>query len=1152
MSSSTLQLIAFIEGKLKQARRRLVSVNLVKGLVLLLGASALFWIIGAGLESFFWFTPALRITVLLVGVICLLAVVVWYLLWPFLLNTGYLGHKGDTYLAKLIGRQFPNIGDSLLNFLQLSSGKHSHSPEPFVDLAVRRLGEPIREIPFETGTSWTEIKPFSRISLVPILSLVLFLVAAPTSFLSATNRMLNPSKIYERPAPFTFSVSPGDVEIIIGESITVTAEVIGLLGADSDPILETIVEGELRSRFVNLVPDSSGVLSHTYQNVRQPFRYRVSSSEVTSSWYSIRIVERPLIQEIGILLTYPEYTRIPQKRLDPNVGDFSALVGSTAHITLKLSGAASEQGFIKFESARKVEMEISGSVSNAQFSILRSDKYEFKLSTSDGIDNIDPIQYSIETISDSSPSATILAPAPLVDVPNDLQIGVLVHITDDFGFRDLVLNYRMAESRFGEVSEVFDSKPISLANDRLLDQEVPFIWSLGSDTNLDPVPGDVIEYYFEVRDNDSISGFKAAQTRVHRLRMPSISEQYESLDTKKDNTQQSIEDLLEKANEAREQFEELKADLLQKPEADWQDERMLEQLQQREENLENAVDEISSQMEEIAEQMSQNELVSESTMDMFEELQKVVEEVRTPELTDALKQLQEAIESMDLNQMQEALQKFDFSEDMYQDRLERTLDLFKQFRVQQDMDEIEKRAQDLSETENKLAEETAKLENEENAPQDASGDNKQPQDRAEDLAKQQEMAAEEMKKLEEKMEEVRERMEELKNAPSEEMKDLLEDTQDEQISQKMNQNADELRENELQEAKQGQQKMSQQLSQMSAKMDEMKMSMQGAQMQLNIAAIRMALEDVLTLSKQQELLRLEIIDLSSESPLLRPAAQTQTYLSEGLTVVSDSLQQIAKEIPQMTRDIQQRAGDGLREMNEATVALSERAARRAGGFQKGAMTNLNELALMLSELLNQQMNGSGAGQSNQSMEQMMEQLQQMGQQQQQINQQIQQLLNDMQGSRLTNDMTDRLKQLGSQQEKMRNELRQMARDKNSRNKVLGDLNRIADQMMESIEELQQNHVSRRTVERQEQILTRLLEASRSMQERGKDNKREGKTAEEILRVSPADLPPSERLERLRKDLIRALETGYSSDYQALIRRYFELLQQDSAEESSLK
>ena len=67
-----------------------------------------------------------------------------------------------------------------------------------------------------------------------------------------------------------------------------------------------------------------------------------------------------------------------------------------------------------------------------------------------------------------------------------------------------------------------------------------------------------------------------------------------------------------------------------------------------------------------------------------------------------------------------------------------------------------------------------------------------------------------------------------------------------------------------------------------------------------------------------------------------------------------------------------------------------------------------------------------------------------------------------------------------------------------------------------------------------------------MQERGKDNKREGKSAEEILRASPADLPPSERLERLRKDLIRALETGYSNDYQALIRRYFEMLQQETS------
>jgi len=328
-------------------------------------------------------------------------------------------------------------------------------------------------------------------------------------------------------------------------------------------------------------------------------------------------------------------------------------------------------------------------------------------------------------------------------------------------------------------------------------------------------------------------------------------------------------------------------------------------------------------------------------------------------------------------------------------------------------------------------------------------------------------------------------------------------------------------------------------------MDQMQMSMQGAQMQLNIAAIRSALEDVLTLSERQEFLRLDVLQMSADSPLLRDAAQSQLDLSEGLAITADSLQSIAKEIPQMTRDVQQRAGDAIREMSDATASLTERAARRAAGHQRGAMTNLNELALMLSELLNQQMNGSGTGQSNQSMEQMMEQLQQMGQQQQQLNQQIQQLLNDMQGQRLTQDMTERLRQLGAQQEQMRNEVRQMNRNRDARNKLLGDLNRVADQMMETIEELQQNRVSRRTIQRQQQILTRLLEASRSMEQKGKDDKREGKTVDENLRESPDSLTPNEQAERLRRDLIRALESGYSSDYEALIRRYFDLLQSQS-------
>ena len=1146
MSLSSAQLVAFIRSKIKGARKRLIQVHLAKGLLILLGGGAAIWALLAILEGVFWFQPAFRWGLLIVSAAILVTLFSVYVIWPLLLNTGLIPSRNDAYLARLIGRQFPEVGDSLLNFLQLSEGRHSASSDEFVDQAVARLGEPLKVVPFENATSWSILKTTSTWAIALILLLLVCVIAAPTSFLSATTRVLQPTLVFEKPAPYAFQISPGDAEVIIGESVTVAVDVTGAERPSETPVLESIIDGELRSRFVNLSADSLGTLGYTFSQIRQSFRYRISAPEVTSPWYSVRLVERPLIQEFAVTVRYPGYTRMPARQLDVNVGDFSALVGSSVDLTATLAGADASEAWVQFESGRTIDMALLGNRATASFTVNRNDSYYIALVTADGISNLDPIAYSIESVLDGFPSVTLLSPAPLVDLSDELSLTLLAHVTDDFGFLDLKLNYRLAESRFSEEQEGFNSISIPLDNTYVLDQEIGFAWSFKALSGLDPVPGDVFEYFVEVRDNDAVAGFKSAQSRVHRARMPSIAEQYESLEEKKSDTQASMEELMEKADQAREQFEELKSELMQKPEAEWQDERMLEQLQQKEADLEQTVDEISSQMEEMAQQMSENEMVSEQTMEMFEELQNVVEEVRTPELMDALKQLQQAIENLDVNQMQEALEKFEFSEEMYQDRLERTLDLFKDLRMKMDMEEIEKRAEDLAKTEEKLAEETAKLQNEEKS-QDSSGENKQPDEKKEDLANQQELAAEDMKKLEEKMEEVRERMEDLKNSPKEDMQDLLEDTQDQKLSQEMNQNAEQMKQDELQKAQEGQQKMSEQLSQLSAQMDQMQMSMQGAQMQLNIAAIRAALEDVLTLSKEQEVLRLEISDLSPESPLLRPAAQTQTRLLEGLSSVSDSLQQIAKEIPQMTRDIQQQAGDGMREMAEATDALTERAARRASGYQRAAMTNLNELALMLSELLNQQMNGSGAGQSNQSMEQMMESLQQMGQQQQQLNQQIQQLLNDMQGSKLTNELTDRLKQLGSQQEKMRNELRQMSREKNARNKMLGDLNRIADQMMESIQEMQQNKVSGRTVERQNQILTRLLEASKSMQERGKDKKREGKSAEQLLRESPADLPPNERLERLRKDLIRALETGYSSDYQALIRRYFEILQEETGQ-----
>jgi cobalamin biosynthesis Mg chelatase CobN len=208
------------------------------------------------------------------------------------------------------------------------------------------------------------------------------------------------------------------------------------------------------------------------------------------------------------------------------------------------------------------------------------------------------------------------------------------------------------------------------------------------------------------------------------------------------------------------------------------------------------------------------------------------------------------------------------------------------------------------------------------------------------------------------------------------------------------------------------------------------------------------------------------------------------------------------------------------------------------------MMHLNELALLLSDLMSSMSQNAQAGGSG-SMEQLMQQLQQMAGDQQRLNQQIQEMLNDMAGQRLTQDMQERMRQLAGQQDAMRRQLKEMSRNPEMRGKALGDLNRIAEQMEETVRELELRRAGGRTIERQQQILTRLLEATRSLQQRGEDKQRESRTGQDLQRGSPEQLAPSQQIDELRRDLIRALEAGYAPDYEELIKRYFELLQQQS-------
>ena len=216
------------------------------------------------------------------------------------------------------------------------------------------------------------------------------------------------------------------------------------------------------------------------------------------------------------------------------------------------------------------------------------------------------------------------------------------------------------------------------------------------------------------------------------------------------------------------------------------------------------------------------------------------------------------------------------------------------------------------------------------------------------------------------------------------------------------------------------------------------------------------------------------------------------------------------------------------------------------------MTSLNELAVLLADVLSQlqnqqQQSGGGGGQGSP------QQMQQMGKQQQQLNQQIQQMLNQSAGERLSRDAQQRMRQMAEQQEAIRRQLKQMLEGGGAGGENGGagglseqaksQLRRIEEQMGEAAQELRRGNVDPATLPRQQNILQKLLEAERSANEQGREEKREAETARGVPPPASGAAPPRDRPEdRVRRDLIRALESGFSPDYQDLIKTYFGRIQ----------
>jgi hypothetical protein len=1107
-----------IRHRLAGVRRRLRGSELLSGFLLVLLAALLLSFALVLLELLFRFESPVRRMLLWGGVTVIGILSAWLLGRPLLKLLGFLTAESDEEIASVIGASFPQIKDHLRNGLGLLEERNrGYYSLALLEAALTDLYTLFVPLDLRPVVSYAVASRFLRYLILAALCVLLPTALFHDPLAKSAFRLWHYDESFAVPPPFSLVVEPGNAEVIRGRSMAITVHVVGQVQGEIALLSRREGETEDEARTLERRPD--GTFRFEFTDLRSSVLYRARAGEVRSPVYRLTVVDRPMLRVLGVQLHFPEYSGIPPKQLEQNVGDILALKGTRAAFSLESNHELLKASLVFADSSR-LPLRVLGSRASGQCVLMKNGSYHVALKDSEGIANADPIEYSIRIQEDAYPTVAVVLPAGNVDVTEKTALPMLFKIADDFGFSRLRLAYRLIQSRSAPVEEHPSYRDLPLPPATGTELLVPFTWVLDS---LNLVPEDVVQYYAEVFDNDQVSGPKSALSASYLLRYPSADEVFAEVDQQHERAMEDLQEALKQAEEGKRSLEELKQDLKKEQEKpDWQDRKRAEDLAKKYEDLGKSMKEVSSTVDSMLSRMKKNQLLSPQTLEKYEELQQLLQEMNSPELQEAMKKLQQSLQQLSLDQLKQALQNFSLSEEDFRKSIDRTLSLLKRIQIEQKIDEMIKRAETMASRQEELRHRLERAPSKEQTAATA--------DDQEALSKDATALRRELDALKEKMEQFPGDM------PLEETEKARQQLSDGKLEEQLKEVAADVRAMQSERAEEGQRQAEQTLTDVARQMREAKRVMEQNQQRQILNALRRVQKDLLELSRREESLRNSTGGLEQNAPGYREQAEGQMEALQDLSAVLDRLGGLSKKTFSVSPEMGRSLGEAMRQMGGAMQSLDQRNGAAAAQQQTSAMASLNESAMQVQSAINGMMQAGGQGMG---MAGFLARLQGLTSQQEGVNRQTQ---------GLTPQQAEAMGRLAAEQGAVRKSLEQLAREASNAgelSKLLGDLQKVAEEMREVQTDLAQGEVNPETLRKQEQIVSRMLDSQRSMRERDFENRRRAESGTNVVRASPRalDLSTQEGKDQLHRDLLRALQEGYAREYEELIRRYFELIQQ---------
>ena len=845
--------------------------------------------------------------------------------------------------ANIVGTHFNNINDKLLNTLQLQRNSGSILSPDLLTASINQKMEELKPIPFTSAIDIGENKKYLKFALPPIALMLLVLAIKPSIITDGTKRMVFHQTYFEKAAPFQFAIDNNNLEAIQQQDYVLELK---LKGNEIPNEVFILVDGvEHKMEKVDNVN-----YTYTFKNVQQNQDFVFTAAGYNSKSYELKVLPKPMLMKFDIQLSYPAYLNKKNETVS-NMGDMQIPQGTKMQWVFHTKNT--DQIFLNF---RDTLVDISKS-SEDEFSfskrMMQSMPYSIKTMNHFLKQNPDSVNYTINVLPDQSPAIDV---SEKTDSLNPKNIYFSGTIKDDYGFTRLTFKYTQYTQDSTGKAIVENGEQVMGVNKQQITQ--PYYYFLDA-SRFELLPGDKIEYYFEVWDNDGVTGSKSAKTQTMLFKAPTIDEMNAATDKNNSEIKKDLEDGAKKAKDLQKEINDLSKKLTEKKQMGYEEKKKLEDILKKQNELKNKIEESKQENQLNNQQQQENQQMDESLLEKQKQLEQLFENIMTPEMKKLFDELNKLLDKLDKNQVQEKLEQLKLSNKDMEKELDRTLEAFKQMEVEQKLQQAIDKLDDLKNKEDALKKETdekSDVRNEksekgnekpETSNKEQKTDNKKPETSSKELEKKQDELNKQFEDLKKDLKEMQE-----KNAALESPNEIpkTEEKQNE-ISKEMEKSSEQLNQNNKKKASQSQKEASDKMEEMKQQMQQAMEKMQKEEEEEDMQAVRQILENLLNLSFAQEDLMGQLSKLRSDNPQYLKITQTQKKLQDDSKIIEDSLLAISKRQPKISATVNREISAINMNMGKAVSELAERQQSNAQMRMQYSMTSINNLALLLNESL---------------------------------------------------------------------------------------------------------------------------------------------------------------------------------------------------------